>query len=131
MIKWSNLISQFHWIKHNWTKSPNRVVSSPRNFNFSQIIKLIKLIHIEQFYIVSQQKPIDQFPKKRLKSTKIPNYHSFEILPKMHKKKKCMKHENKWKRRGKKVLPALKDKNPWRNLGKNDKNLAWNLKPIE
>ena len=29
------------------------------------------------------------------------------------------------------VLPALDDKNPWRNLGKNKKNLAWNLRPIE
>ena len=35
------------------------------------------------------------------------------------------------KRKGKKVLPALDDKNPRRNLGENDKNLARNLRPIE
>ena len=46
-------------------------------------------------------------------------------------KKKCMKHENKWKRKGKKVLPALEVKNPWRNLRENDKNLALNPWLIE
>ena len=45
--------------------------------------------------------------------------------------KNAWKQENKWKRRGIKVLPALDDKNPWRNLGENDKNLSWNLRPIE
>ena len=44
---------------------------------------------------------------------------------------KCMKHENKWKRWGKKVLPTLEEKNTWRNLRENDKNLAWNLRPIK
>ena len=45
--------------------------------------------------------------------------------------KKCMKHENKWKRRSKKVVPALEDKNPWRNLRENDKNNDWKPWPIE
>ena len=40
---------------------------------------------------------------------------------------KHMKHENKWKRKGKKVLRALQDKNPRRNLRENDKNLLWIL----
>ena len=82
MIKWVNLTSQFHQFKPNWTKTPIRVVSSPRNIKFSQFIKLIKLIHQEQFYIVLQQKPIDQFPKKKLKSSKIPIFLRFENNPK-------------------------------------------------
>ena len=42
-----------------------------------------------------------------------------------------MNNENKLKKKGKKVLLVYEDKNPWRNLGENDKNLAWNLRPIE
>ena len=41
--------------------------------------------------------------------------------------KKCMKYENKWKRRGKSVLPKLEDKNPWKFLRENDKKLPLNL----
>ena len=44
---------------------------------------------------------------------------------------KCMKLENKWKRKGIKVLPALEDKNTWRNLRENDKNSDWKPWPIE
>ena len=36
--------------------------------------------------------------------------------------KKCMKHENKWKMKGKKVLLALEDKNLWKFLRENDKS---------
>ena len=39
----------------------------------------------------------------------------------------CKKYENKWKRRGKSVLPELEDKNPWKFLTENDKNLALNF----
>ena len=42
-----------------------------------------------------------------------------------------MKHENKCKRKGKKVLPALKEKNLAKILEENDKNLARSLRPIE
>ena len=38
-----------------------------------------------------------------------------------------MKHENKCKRKGKKVLPALKEKNLAKILEENDKNLTWTL----
>ena len=38
-----------------------------------------------------------------------------------------MKHENKCKRKGKKVLPALKEKNVAKILEENDKNLIWTL----
>ena len=84
MIKLINPSCQFHRLNLIWTKSPIWVVSSPRNFNFSQFTKLIKLIHQEQFDIVSQQKPIDQLWKKRFKTSKSPNILRFEIFPKMH-----------------------------------------------
>ena len=42
-----------------------------------------------------------------------------------------MKHKNKCKRKGKKVLPALEEKNLVNNLEENDKNLARSLRPIE
>ena len=38
-----------------------------------------------------------------------------------------MKHENKCKRKGKKVLPALEEKNLAKPLEENDKNLIWTL----
>ena len=43
----------------------------------------------------------------------------------------CMKHENKWKRRGKKVLPVLEEKNPWNILRENDKKYCFESWPIE
>ena len=61
MIKLINLTSQFHQIMLNLTKSPIWVVSISRKSNFSQFIKLIKLNFKEQFTIIQQQKPIDQF----------------------------------------------------------------------
>ena len=42
-----------------------------------------------------------------------------------------MKHENKCKRNGKKVLLALEEKNLAKLLEENDKNLARSLGPIE
>ena len=36
-----------------------------------------------------------------------------------------MKHENKCKKKGIKVLPALDDKNPWRNLVEKQQKLAF------
>ena len=81
MTKWIDNTSQFHQIKLNWTKTPIRVVSSPRNFNFSQFIKLIKLNHKDHVNTIQQQKLIDQFWKKSLKTPKTPNFYKFEILP--------------------------------------------------
>ena len=52
---------------------------------------------------------------------KTPIFLRFEIYP------KCMKHENNWKMKGKRVLPALEDKNLWKFLRENEKNLALNL----
>ena len=40
----------------------------------------------EQFYIAPQQKPSDQFPKKKIESSKIPISLRFDILPKMREK---------------------------------------------
>ena len=56
----------------------------PRIFNFSQSPKLIKLTNIyhEQHNIGA--KPYDQFQKKRIDSTKIPNMKSSENPIKMH-----------------------------------------------
>ena len=45
--------------------------------------------------------------------------------------KKYIKHENKWKRKGKKVLLALEVKIPWRNLRENDKKICFESWPIE
>ena len=115
MIIWINPTSRFHQIKPNWKKSPIRVFSSPRNSKFSQFNKLIKLNHKDHVYNIPQQKPINQFWKKRLKSTKIPNFLRFENIP------KCMKIDNKWKRRGNKVLLALNDKNLAKRLEENNK----------
>ena len=125
MITWVNLTSQFHQFKPNWTKTLNRVVSSPRKLKFSQFIKLINLNTKEQLHIIPQQKPIDQFPKKKLESSKIPILHRFEIYPTMHE----LMHEtiNKWKEKSNKVLPALKDKNLAKILKENDKNFLWLL----
>ena len=41
--------------------------------------------------------------------------------------KKCMKHVNKCKRRGKRVLPALEDKNLAKSLRENNKKLIGSL----
>ena len=45
----------------------------------------------------------------------------FEIL-----KLKCMKCENKSKKKGKKVLPVFGERNLAKRMIKNDKNLRWN-----
>ena len=108
----------------NWTKTPIRVVSSPKKFNFSQFIKLIKLNHKDQFIITQQQKPIDQFWKKLLKTTKTSIF-SLKCM------KKCMKNEINWKRKGKRVLPVYEDKNTWKNLRENNKNLDFESRSVE
>ena len=80
--------------------------------------------------ILSHNKnPLINFQRKGLNQQKSQIFIGSTFSPKCMKK--CMKHENKWKRRGKKVLLTLEDKNPRRNLGKNDKNLAWNLRSIK
>ena len=43
----------------------------------------------------------------------------------MHEK--CMKLENKCRRKGKRVLPALEEKNLAKELEENDKKLDWSL----
>ena len=125
MIIWINPTSQFHQINPNWTKSPIWVVSSPRNSKFTQFNKLIKLIHIEQLYIIPQQKPIDQLWRKGLNHQNPQIFIGSKLSPKCMEK--CMELENKWKRKGIKVLPALKDKNLAKDSEENDKNLLWPL----
>ena len=78
-INQSNMLISSQYAQLN--KSPIQVVSRPRKFNFSQINKLIKLIHKDHVYSIPQQKPNDQFGKKMLKSTKTPIFLRFEIFP--------------------------------------------------
>ena len=59
--------------------------TNPRISNFSQNPKLIKLTNIYHEYINIEAKPNDQFQKKRIDSTKIPNLKSSENPLKMHK----------------------------------------------
>ena len=61
-----------------------RFNTSPRIFNFSQNPKLIKLTNTYHEYNNIRAKPNDQFQKKRIDSTKIPNLKSSEKLIKMH-----------------------------------------------
>ena len=125
MIISINLISQFHQIKLNWTKTPNRLVSSPRISNFSQIIKLIKLIHKITFILSHNKNPLINFQRKGLNQQKSQNFIGSKFSHNAWKI--CMKHENKWKRRGIKVLPALEDKNLAKCSRENDKKLIGSL----
>ena len=84
MIKYINSTSQFYQFGHNLAKSPIRIHTSPRNFNFSKFTKLIKLNHQDQVYNIQEQKPIDQFQKIWLESSEISILHRFENLPKNH-----------------------------------------------
>ena len=58
--------------------------TNPRIFNCSQNPKLIKLTNIYHEYINIEAKSNDQFQKKRVDSTKIPNLKSFENSLKMY-----------------------------------------------
>ena len=107
-------------------KSPIRVNISPRKFKFSQINKLIKLIDKDQLYITSHNKnPLINFQIKDWKRQKPQISLGSKISLKCMKK--CMNNENKWKRRGKRVLPALEDKNLAKSLRENDKKLIGSL----
>ena len=58
--------------------------TSPRICNFSQSPKLIKLTNIYHEHNNIGAKPNDQFQKKRIDSTKIPNVKSSKNPIKMH-----------------------------------------------
>ena len=126
MINYINSTSQFHQLKPIWTKSPIRVQDKPRIFNFSQIPKLIKLTNKDHVNNIIGKKPNDQFQKIWPKSSKPPNMDRFEI-PKL----KCMKCENKSKKKGKRVLPIFGERNLAKRMIKNDKNLRWSQVRIE
>ena len=110
----------------NWTKSQIRVVSSPRNFKFSQFIKLIKLNLEEHVNIIQQQKPIDQLWKKLARKSETPNFMKSENSP-----SKAWKMKRNWKRKGIIVLPMLEDKNPWEKLRENDKKTCFESGLVE
>ena len=88
MINYINPTSQFYQFWPNWTKSPIRIHTSPRNFNFSKFTKLIN--HQDQVYNIIGTKSNDQFQNIWLESTKIPKRIGSKIPT------KCMKkmHEN-------------------------------------
>ena len=90
MIKLINPTSQFHQLNPILTKSLIRLHSSPRNFNFSQYIKLIKLNIIDHVYNIIGTKQNDQFQKRKLESSKTPNLNRSENPNKMHE----FMHEN-------------------------------------
>ena len=96
MIIWINLTSQFHQIKHNWTKPLIRIVSSLRNSKFSQFNK-IKLNHKDHVYSIPQQNPLINFGRKSLKQQK--SQKSLGSKFPKYAWQKCMKLENKWKGR--------------------------------
>ena len=86
-LKWSiTSIQQANYINFNPIEQNPQIGfnTNPRISNFSQSPKLIKLTNIchEQHNIGA--KPYDQFQKKRIDSTKIPNVKSFENPIKMH-----------------------------------------------
>ena len=65
-------------------------------------------------------KPNDQFQKTWPESSKTPNMYRFEI-PEL----KCMKCENKNKKKGKRVLLVFGERNLAKRMIKNNKNLRW------
>ena len=116
MIKYINPTMQFYQFGPNWTKSPIRVHTSPRNFNFSKFSKLIKLNHQDQVYNILEQKPIDQFQKIWLKPSKVSILHRSKNLPKNHE----LMHET-WKimqKKGYKGLTGLGRGKPCKKNGR-------------
>ena len=93
MINYINPTSQFHQLNSIWTKSPNRVNSSPSILNFSQNIKLIKLNTIDHVYNIVGQRPNDQFHKIRFEPSKTPKYAKSENNLSMHEKLKINEKE--------------------------------------
>ena len=122
MIKSINLISQFNQIKLNWTKTPNRLVSSPRISNFSQILKSIKLIHKTTFILSHNKNPLINFQRKCLNQQKSQNFIGSKFSHNAWKI--CMKHENKWKRRRRRQKPCKMFEGKWQKID-------WKPWPIE
>ena len=74
MINYFTTTSQFHQWNQFEQKPQIGFNTSPRIFNLSQNPKLIKLTIIYQEYINIATKPIDQFHKIRLDTSKTPIY---------------------------------------------------------
>ena len=86
-LEWSiTSIQQANFININSIEQNPQIGfnTSPRIFNFSQNPKLIKLTNIYHEYNYIWAKRNDQFQKKRIDSTKIPNMKSSENPIKMH-----------------------------------------------
>ena len=128
MINYINPTSQFYQFWPNWTKSPIRIHTSPKNFNFSKFTKLIN--HQDQVYNIIGTKSNDQFQNIWLESTKIPKRIDSKI-PTKCMKKNALKHENKCKRNGKMDLSAWRKENLAKRSVENDKNLRKSLCRVE
>ena len=63
--------------------------------------------------------------RKYQKHQKPQIFHRFENIPKCIKK--CMNSENKWKKKGKRVLSVYEDKNLAKELEENDKKMIGSL----
>ena len=86
-LEWSiTSIQQANFINFNPIEQNPQIGfnTSLRIFNFSQSPKLIKLTNIYHEYNYIWAKRNDQFQKKRIDSTKIPNMKSSENPIKMH-----------------------------------------------
>ena len=99
-LEWSiTSIQQANFINFNPIEQNPQIGfnTSPRIFNFSQNPKLIKLTNIYHEYNYIGAKPNDQFQKKRIYSTKIPNVKSSKNPIKMHEfMHEIMKIKPKW-----------------------------------
>ena len=86
-LKWSiTSIQQANYINFNPIEQNPQIGfnTNPRISNFSQNPKLIKFFNKDHEYNNIPTKPNDQFQKKRIDSTKIPNLKSSENPLKMH-----------------------------------------------
>ena len=84
MINYINITSQFQNFNPIEQNPQIGFNTSLRIFNFSQSPKLIKLTNIYHEYNNIGAKPNDQFQKKMIDSTKIPNVKSSKNPIKMH-----------------------------------------------
>ena len=104
-------------------------IQNPRIFKFSKTTKLIKLNYREHQYNIIAQKPIYQFHKNRLESSKTPICLKMPKIP-MIMHEKCMKTRNKLEKEGQKGLTGFQGQKPFKKLeGKWQKNGWWSLEP--
>ena len=90
---------------------------------------MIKLNYKNHHYSTLEQKPINQFHQNRFETSKTPIYRKCRKYPHLCMKN-AWKHEIKCKRKGKRDLPAFKDKNLAKTWRKTTKNWWWSLSQV-